>query len=121
MADIANFAATPKVGAASFAGASSAPADLFTAGANGSRVDFVTICSAATTVDGTAEMFVFDGSNDFLVKTLPIPATTISAGSVSGFNVQVGLGMILPSGYKLRCAATLGANTLKFVAFGGDF
>src|SRR4051812_31845031 len=116
MSSAAAFASTPRSAGRSFAGASSTPSDLFTAGASGSRVDSVTICCAATTVAGTAEIYDNDGVTAFLIKTIPIPVTTITAGTVSGFNTSVALGVVLPSTHKLQCSVTLGANTLHFVA-----
>lgn len=121
MSTAAAFASTPRSAGRSFAGASSTPSDLFTPGASGSRVDSVTICCASTTVNGTAEIYDYDGTTAFLIKTIPIPVTTIAAGTVSGFNTVVTLGIQLPTGHKLQCSVTLGANTLHFVAYGGDY
>lgn len=121
MSTAANFASTPRASGRTFVGASSTPSDLFAAGASGSRVDSVTICCPFTTVAGTAEIYDYDGTTALLIKTIPVPVTTIAAGTVSGFNTSVALGIVLPSTHKLQCSVTLGANTLHFVAYGGDF
>jgi hypothetical protein len=120
MSASANFAATPRSAGKSFVGPSAAPSDLFTPGANGSRVDSVGVTVSGTAVAGSYEIYDHDGATAFLLKTGLITAAVPSA-TVQNFSAIIPLGIVIPTGHKLQVSATFGANTIHFVAQGGDF
>jgi hypothetical protein len=97
-------------------------ATVFTAGASGSRIDFLIIQSiAAATTAGMIRLFIHNGTAAFLFKEVPVPVNTASA-SVEAFNTVVTFdgGLTIPSGFSLR-ASTQVAESFHLTAFGGDF
>ena len=93
---------------------------VFTAGANGSRIDVVDIVATATTTAGMVRLFIHDGSAAKLWKEIPVTAVTPS-GTTPAFTYKLGIaeGLILPSGYSLR-AAPNNAEAFNVIARGGD-
>lgn len=94
---------------------------VFTAGANGSRIDFIRIVASATTTAGVVRLWIYNGSAYFLWKERLVSAITPSA-TVAVFNDSVldDLPLIIPSGYSLR-ASTHNAENFNIHAMGGDF
>lgn len=124
------FIQTPKVACASIATANTnrdgtgTIGTVYTAGANGSKIDRVQVCAAGTTTAGVIRIFIYDGSTYFLHSEHLVPAITPSA-TVAAYMLtidysQAGNGLYLPSGYSLR-ASTHNAETFKLCAFGGDY
>ena len=94
--------------------------NLFTAGANGSRVERITICATGTTTAGMIRFFLYDGTNFDLWREVSVTAITPS-GTVIAYYFQISnLAFILSSGKSLR-VATNNAETFKIIAEGGDF
>jgi hypothetical protein len=94
---------------------------VFTAGANGSRVDKITIKAVASTTAGMIRLYIHDGANTRLWREVEVPAVTPS-GTVRTFLEEVipAGGLLLPNGYSLR-ASTHNAETFNVIAEGGDF
>lgn len=126
MASTPSFAATPKTGVVSIGTADTsrtAPTNVgtvFSAGANGSRIDEVSVVAAGTTTAGVVRLFIYNGSAYFLLREVLVSAVTPSTSnqvfsSVIGFN-----NFVLPTGYSLR-ATTNNSETFHVTAFGGDF
>jgi hypothetical protein len=126
MAVAPNFAATPKVGAATISTADTsrtAPtnaATVFTAGSSGSRIDEVNVVATGTTAANVVRLFVHDGTSFFLLQEVLIAALTPSASSPVVTYTFTYNNLMLPSGWSLR-ASTNNAEGYVVTAFGGDF
>jgi len=100
-------------------------ATVFTAGANGSRIDQIVIMPVGTTTAGMVRLYLYDGSTYVLYREVPILANTPS-GTVAGAQITLASGnypdlpIILPNGHSLR-ASTNNAETFHVTAMGGDF
>lgn len=106
---------------------------LFTAGANGSRVDKIKAVALGTNVATCLRIFINNGSanttatNNTLVKEFAVAATSISETAAMAENEwnaddENPCDIALPAGYKLY--ATLGttvATGLQVTVFGGDY
>jgi hypothetical protein len=133
MATSAQYAAIPKVGSALLTTADTsltAPTiagTIFTAGANGSRIDYIEVIGVATTTSGMVNIFIHDGTNYHLWKQVPIQAITTSTTTPSfvanlSSNVDANiLPLALPSGYSLRATTTVAQTGIKVIVSGGDF
>lgn len=124
------FASTPRQGQASIATAEAsltAPTNVgtvFTAGANGSRVERLRAVGAATTSAGLVNVFLHDGSVYRLIRSIVVGAVTPSAtvaawGSDGSGMISFEGGLLLPSGWSLRVATTQ-AQTIHVTADGAD-
>lgn len=132
MASNPSYAATPKCGLGQVSIANTARdgtgtiATVFTAGANGSRIDAIDIKAVGTTTAGMIRLFIHDGTNAQLLTEIPVTALTPSA-TLPSWEAQLNtnsmsqvLPIILPTNYSLR-ASTNNAETFNVIAFGGDF
>lgn len=128
MASAPAYAATPNLGVVSIGTADTsltAPAaagTAWTAGANGGRVDVVTITAvAATTASSMVRLFVHNGSAYFLLKEIPVPVVTPSA-TQAAWNTSVTFsgGLSMATGFTLR-ATTNNGDDFHIVAQGGNF
>jgi len=133
MATTAQYAAIPKIGSALLTTADTsltAPSTVgtvFTAGASGSRIDYIEIQGVATTVAGIVNLFIFDGTNYFLYIQVPIIAITSSTTAVA-FSATVSsngnanlLPINLPTGYSLRATTSVAQTGIRVTAQGGDY
>lgn len=133
MSSAANYAASPRFGAGLLTAADTsltAPTTvqtILTAGASGSRIDYVEIMGVATTVAGIVNLFVFDGTTYHLWQQVPVIAVTVGtttpsfvANLSSNANANA-LPLILPSGHSLRATTTVAQTGIKVSAWGGDF
>lgn len=132
MATQAQYAATPRCGVGQVSVANTnrdgtgTIATIFTAGANGSRIDAIDLKAVATTTAGMVRLFIHDGVSARLLTELPVTAITPSA-TLPSWEAQLNvntmtqvLPLVLPTGYSLR-AATNNAETFNVIASGGDF
>jgi hypothetical protein len=132
MASNPSYAATPKCGLGQVSIANTARdgtgtiATVFTAGANGSRIDAIDIKAVGTTTAGMIRLFIHDGTNARLLTEIPVMAITPS-GTLPSWEVQLNvntmtqaLPLVLPTGYSLR-ASTEKAEAFNVIALGGDF
>jgi hypothetical protein len=133
MSTSAQYASTPKVGSANLTTADTsltAPTTvgtILTAGASGTRIDYIEVLGVATTVAGLVNLFIFDGTTYFLWQQVPILAITSSttvptfvANLSSNSNSNV-MPLTLPTGYSLRATTTVAQTGVRVIAYGGDF
>ena len=133
MATSAQYASTPKIGSALLTTADTsltAPSTVgtvFTAGASGSRIDYIDVQGVATTVAGLVNLFIFDGTNYFLYAQVPVIAITSSTTAVaftsvlsSNSNANL-LPINLPTGYSLRATTSVAQTGIRVTAQGGDY
>ena len=133
MAATAQYSATPKFGSATLTTADTsltAPTTVGTivsAGASGTRIDYIDIQGVATTSAGLINLFVYDGTTYMLWQQVPVIAVTSSttapafvANLSSNGNSNV-MPLTLPTGYSLRAAASVAQTGVRVTAYGGDF
>ena len=94
---------------------------VLAAGAEGSRLDRITIQATATTTAGMIRLWLYSGSGDAqLWKEVPVTAATPSA-TVQAFSYELDLSReLLPVGYSLY-ASTNNADAFNVIAFGGAY
>jgi hypothetical protein len=131
----ANFPVTPKIGVGSIIATANTALDgtgtvatLFTAGSNGSKVDYILIKHTGTSVATLVRIFINNGgatstaSNNSLFMDQLIPAYTLSQVASQPNEYTIGLDIALPAGYKIT--ATVGTTVaagLVFSVHGGDY
>lgn len=133
MATSAQYASTPVFGSANLTTADTsltAPttvSTILTAGASGTRIDYIDIQGVATTVAGLINLFVFDGTNYILWQQVPVQAVT-SSTTVPAFafalssngNANI-MPLNLPTGYSLRATTSVAQTGVRVIAYGGNF
>jgi hypothetical protein len=133
MAATAQYSATPKFGSATLTTADTsltAPTTVGTivsAGASGTRIDYIDIQGVATTVAGLINLFVYDGTTYVLWQQVPVQvvtsSTTVPAFAAylsSNSNANI-MPLTLPTGYSLRATTTIAQTGVRVTAYGGDF
>jgi hypothetical protein len=133
MSTSAQYASTPKFGSANLTTADTsltAPTTVgtvLTAGASGSRIDYIEVQGVATTVAGLINLFVYDGSTYVLWQQVPVQAIT-SSTTVPAFGVYLSsntnaniMPLNLPTGYSLRATTSVAQTGVRVTAYGGDF
>lgn len=105
--------------------------NLFTAGANGSRVDFITFNNAQNTPTSSSLMigrvFVTDtsGSNPRLLSEISLSAVTASNTAVGATNtIFYSNGLLLGTGQSLRVCQSVYSGSqdkVHVIARGGDY
>ena len=133
MATSAQYASTPVFGSATLTTADTsltAPATVgtvLTAGASGTRIDYIDIQGVATTVAGLINLFVFDGTNYILWQQLPVQAVTSSTTAPafalalsSNGNSNI-MPLTLPTGFSLRATSSVAQTGVRVSAYGGNF
>lgn len=133
MATSAQYASTPVFGSATLTTADTsltAPTTvgtILTAGASGTRIDYIDIQGVATTVSGLINLFVYDGTNYILWQQVPVQAVTSSttapafaAALSSNGNANI-MPLIIPTGYSLRATTSVAQTGLRVNAYGGNF
>jgi hypothetical protein len=133
MSTSAQYASTPKIGSALLTTADTsltAPTTVgtvFTAGASGSRIDYIDVQGVATTNAGLVNIFIFDGTNYFLYTQIPVLAVTSSTtvpayATVVSSNTNANILPInLPTGYSLRATTSVAQTGVRVIALGGDY
>ncbi|MDO9711036.1 hypothetical protein [Paracraurococcus lichenis] len=127
MATAPIFVATPKIALSTVTTANTARdgtgtlTTAFTAGANGSRVERITVTASVTTAAGTITIFVSDGTNNRLYREITVLVTTASTTSPA-WSGTVSLGLILPAGYSVKVGTNVATGQpFNVVIEGGDF
>lgn len=133
MATSAQYAATPRVGSATLTTADTsltAPTtvgSILTAGASGTRIDYIEVIGVATTTACIVNLFIYDGTNYILWQQVPVIAITSAtttptfvANLSSNANANV-MPLTLPTGYSLRATVTITQTGVRVTAYGGDF
>ena len=133
MSTSAQYASTPKVGSATLTTADTsltAPTTVGTivsAGASGTRIDYIEVMGVATTVASLVNLFIYDGTSYILWQQVPVQAITTAtttpsyvANLSSNSNSNV-MPLTLPTGYSLRATTTVTQTGVRVTAYGGDF
>lgn len=133
MATSAQYASTPVFGSATLTTADTsltAPTTVgtvLTAGASGTRIDYIDVQGVATTTSGLINLFVFDGTNYILWQQVPVQAVTSSA-TVPAFAAALSsngnaniMPLTLPTGYSLRATTSVAQTGVRVIAYGGNF
>jgi hypothetical protein len=100
---------------------------IVTAGASGTRIDYIDIQGVATTVAGLINLFVYDGTTYFLWTQVPVIASTSSTtapafvANLSSNNNSNIMPLTLPTGYSLRATTSVAQTGIRVNAYGGDF
>jgi hypothetical protein len=133
MSTSAQYASTPKVGSANLTTADTsltAPTTVGTvlsAGASGTRIDYIQVTGVATTVSSIVNLFIYDGTTYILWQQIPVfaitttttnPSFTSVLSSNSSANIMP---LTLPTGYSLRATTTVTQTGVRVTAYGGDF
>jgi hypothetical protein len=133
MSTSAQYASTPKFGSANLTTADTsltAPTTvgtIVTAGASGTRIDYIDIQGVATTAAGLINLFVYDGTTYVLWQQVPVqvvtssttvPAFVATLSSNSNANIMP---LTLPTGYSLRATTSITQTGIRVTAYGGDF
>lgn len=101
-------------------------ATLYTAGANGSKLNSIQIAYTGTSVATVLRLFINNGStnatagNNSLYMSITVPANTLSEVAAAN-DINVPLNFTLPAGYKIN--ATIGTTISAAIALtviGGD-
>lgn len=108
-----------------------APVTVFTAGANGSRIDEIKVRALGTNIATVLRLFVYTGSTYHLVHETTLAASTASATDVTGTDYDIlrdtGYEAMppipyLPAGYSLvGTVGTTVATGWMVTVFGGDY
>ena len=133
MSTSAQYASTPKFGSANLTTADTsltAPTTVgtvLTAGASGSRIDYIEVQGVANTSAGLVNLFVYDGSTYILWNQIPVQAVTQS-NTVPAFALSLSsnananmMPLNLPTGYSLRATTSIAQTGVRVTAYGGDF
>jgi hypothetical protein len=133
MATSAQYASTPVFGSATLTTADTsltAPTTVgtvLTAGASGTRIDYIDVQGVATTTSGLINLFVYDGTNYMLWQQVPVQAVT-SSTTAPAFTVALSsngnanlLPLTLPTGYSLRATTSVAQTGIRVTAYGGNF
>lgn len=101
-------------------------ATLYTAGANGSKLNSIQIAYTGTSIATVLRLFINNGStnatpgNNSLYKSISVPANTLSEVAAAA-DINIELPLTLPAGYKIN--ATIGttiAAAISVTISGGD-
>jgi len=121
-----SFASVPKAGQAQIATANAGRdgtgtvGTVWTAGAEGSKIEQVTVQATGTTTTGMIRFFLHDGSVFRMFDEVPVTAVTPSATVTAYFAERTYENLVIPAGWSLR-ASTEKAETFNVIAQGGDF
>lgn len=126
MASTPSFTSTARVGRAAVTAANTnrdgtgTVVDVLTGVAAGTRVFEVVIQATVTTTAGMIRLYLYDGTNTYLIDEITVAAATVSASVPGTRTVRTYQNLILPSAsWKLQ-ASTHNAEAHNVVAFGGD-
>lgn len=127
MALNAQYASAPRAASAVLSAANTARdgtgtiVTVLTAGANGSRIDDITVVATGTVTAGVVRLFLHDGTNARLLREVMVTATTPST-SVETFTVRLtNLGICIPTGWSLRASTHNAESFNVIVNRAGDF
>ena len=133
MSATAQYASTPKIGSATLTTADTsltAPTTvgtIVTAGASGTRIDYIEVQGVATTVASLVNLFIYDGTSYILWNQVPVQAVTSSTTALafsmplsSNGNANI-MPLTLPTGYSLRATVSVAQTGVRVTAYGGDF
>lgn len=127
MSGTPNYASAAHIGSASINTADTsltAPSSVgtvFSAAANGSRVDRATIQATGTTTQGLVRLFLHDGATYRLIAEIPVlPVVPSSTQAAFHADVTFDGGLNMQTGWSLRATCSK-SEAFMVTAFGGDF
>lgn len=101
---------------------------LFTAGAEGGRVDKIRCRALGTNVATVVRIYLNNGSttatatNNSLFTEKSLPATTASNSAEIGPAIDIDIGISIPTGYTITvCIGTAVSAGWQFTCFGGNY
>lgn len=95
--------------------------DVVSGGSTGSRIDKVRAVASGSSSAGVIRLFLYDGTNTYLIKEMLVSAITPSTAQGVWSGEWDADGLVLPNNnWKLR-ASTHNAEAFKVFAKGGDF
>lgn len=128
MATTPNFTATPRIGIGQVTVANAARdgtgtlVDVFVAGPNGSRIDWIEITATGTSLTNVVRLFLFNGTvNRLLDEILTTAITPSTTQEVFRQQLVYNNPLVLPNGWTLRASVNTGGDSYNIFAFGGDF
>lgn len=129
MASAPVFAVTPKIGVAAvstantnFDGTGTVPT-IFTAGANGSKIDEVRIQATVDPADSMLNLFLHDGTNFWYFDSIDLGNPATGSTTVEPYSTSITYeNLVLPTGWSLRASVTVALTTgvLNVFAFASD-
>lgn len=99
-------------------------ATIGSAGANGTRIDEITIKATGDPADSVVTVFLFDGATYFLFDEFDIGDPAAASATVAGYReVRTYRNLVLPTGWSLRAAITvaLTSGVINVFAHGADY
>lgn len=126
MALAPQFAAAPRIGDGLVSAANpnrdgtGTMVTLLSAGANGTRADYVQIKALGSTGSGMVRLFLHNGTTARLITEVEIPVV-VASGVQKTFEqlVELAGGIVMPTGYSIRASTEL-AEQFNVIVFGGD-
>jgi hypothetical protein len=124
------FLLTPNVGATSVSTANTSRsgsgtiATVFTAGANGSKINQITIKATDDPADSTVVFFLHDGSNFFVFDEWDIGNPAAGSTTVASYTEsRVYANLVLPNLWSLRASITVAptGGVVNVIAMGGNY
>ncbi len=101
---------------------------LFTAGANGARLDKVLCLAGGSNVATAIRLFINNGSsnatatNNSLLLDRPLPATSAANADAIGPDIELPCDISLPAGFRIMaCIGTTVAAGWHLTPIGGDY
>jgi hypothetical protein len=95
--------------------------DVVSGGSSGSRLDKIRVVASGTTSAGVIRLYLYDGTNTYLIKEIVVSAITPSTTQEVWSGEWDADGLVLPNNtWKLR-ASTNNAEAFKVFAKGGNF
>jgi hypothetical protein len=130
MADTPAFVATPAIGVNDVSTANTARdgsgtiETIFTADANGSRVEEIVVKATADPADSVVVIFLHDGSNYFVFDEFDLGNPAAASTTVEAYRAsRTYENLVLPSGWSVRASITvaLTSGVINVFCFGGHF
>lgn len=130
MATTPQFVATPNVGINDVSTANTnrdgtgTVETIFTAGANGSRVEEIVVKSTNDPADSIVTIFLHDGSAFWLFDEIDLGNPAAGSATVEAYRAsRTYENLVLPNGWTIRAAITAAptAGVVNVICLGGDF
>lgn len=99
-------------------------ATVFTAGANGSKINEIVVKATGDLADSTITFFLHDGSNYFIFDEWDVGDAAAGSATVASYRERrTYANLVLPTGWTLRAAITVAptAGSVKVTALGGNY
>lgn len=97
---------------------------IFTAGANGSKINEITVKATAQPADSTVVFYLYDGTTFWVYDEWDIGAPAAGSATVASYReTRTYTNLVLMTTWSLRASVTVTptSGTIRAHAFGGDF